>query len=95
MHGLGGMEKHRRGSRAGQRGGNFLADVAGFADAADHDLTRMSQQQLHCFGQVMIQAVRRRRQGLGLDLQNRLGDFPPILGRSGLVLISRKSIQFN
>ena len=81
MHGLRSMEKDRRGSRAGQRGRDFLADVTGFADAADHDLTGVFQQQLHGFAQVMIQTVRHRRQSFSLGFQHRLGNFPPIRGK--------------
>ena len=43
------VEDDRSGPRAGQGGGNFVADVAGFAHAADHDLAALVDARLEGF----------------------------------------------
>jgi hypothetical protein len=49
MEGVEGVEHDRGGPRAGQGGGNFVPDVAGFAHAADHDLAALVDARLEGF----------------------------------------------
>ncbi len=73
MHGIHGIEHHRGRTRAGERGGDFFADVAGFADA-DHDNLAAgvdhAPQRLDRAGEVVVQPVAHALELVDFEIQH-------------------------
>ena len=71
---LGGVDKERRRTRAGQRRRDLAADVARLAHAADDDPSYASENQVECARERIIQPVDQCQHGFTFDAQHALGE---------------------
>ena len=86
MEGVDTAQDHAGGTGAGERGGNFLADVAGFADADDDNFSALLQRTHHQFHRVveaMVEPSSNGAQASELDIKHLPGFGEVAHGRKG------------
>ena len=82
MHRFRGMQEHRRRPRAAQRRHDLARDVAALADAGDHHLPGMRQDQLHRANQFAVQPGGGAADGFRLNFHGGARGGEPIVLRA-------------
>jgi hypothetical protein len=73
MEGVRGMEEKGGGASAGERGGDFASDQAGFAHASNDYAAFAGEEEVYGFFEGGVKAVEDVSDGLGFDFQDAAG----------------------